>query len=90
MVWLTFHLIPHGFLWLESVGEFLPVLRNHGLFYRYAHGRRDFLFLASCALVFSVTELLILIQFASATGILAFPAKEKGKTSFVPSYLLLV
>ena len=52
-------------------------------------GAGDFLFLASCALVFSVTELLILIQFASATGILVFLLqKKKERLPFVPFLLL--
>lgn len=52
-------------------------------------GAGDFLFLASCALVFSTTELLILIQFASATGILAFLSqKKKERLPFVPFLLL--
>ena len=42
-------------------------------------GAGDFLFLASCALIFSPTELLILIQFASTTGILAFLLQRKRK-----------
>ena len=52
-------------------------------------GAGDFLFLASCSLIFSVTELLILIQFASATGILAFLLqKKKERLPFVPFLLL--
>ena len=49
------------------------------------------LFLASCALIFSATELLILIQFASAAGILAFLSqKKKERLPFVPFLLLAV
>ena len=52
-------------------------------------GAGDFLFLASCALIFNATELLILIQFASATGILAFLLqKKKERLPFVPFLLL--
>ena len=52
-------------------------------------GAGDFLFLASCALVFSATELLILIQIASATGILAFLLQKKEeRLPFVPFLLL--
>ena len=51
-------------------------------------GAGDFLFLASCALIFSLTELLILIQFASTTGILAFLLqKKKERLPFVPFLL---
>ncbi|WP_061369931.1 prepilin peptidase, partial [Streptococcus pneumoniae] len=70
LVWMTFHLIliassgwnlvMVSFLALGILAHFIDIRMGAG----------DFLFLASCALVFSVTELLILIQFASATGIL--------------------
>lgn len=89
LVWLTFHLILiifYGwnlimflFLSLGIIAHFIDVRMGAG----------DFLFLASCALVFSVTELLILIQFASATGILAFLSqKKKERLPFVPFLLL--
>ena len=52
-------------------------------------GAGDFLFLASCSLVFTLTEILILIQFASTTGILAFLLlKKKERLPFVPFLLL--
>ena len=52
-------------------------------------GAGDFLFLSSCSLVFTLTEILILIQFASTTGILAFPLlKKKERLPFVPFLLL--
>ena len=52
-------------------------------------GAGDFLFLASCALIFNLTEMLILIQFASTTGILAFLLlKKKERLPFVPFLLL--
>lgn len=69
LVWMTFHLIliassgwnlvMVSFLALGILAHFIDIRMGAG----------DFLFLASCALVFSITELLILIQFASATGI---------------------
>ncbi|HEU7121377.1 TPA: prepilin peptidase, partial [Streptococcus pneumoniae] len=77
LVWMTFHLIliassgwnlvMVSFLALGILAHFIDIRMGAG----------DFLFLASCALVFSVTELLILIQFASATGILAFLLQKK-------------
>ena len=52
-------------------------------------GAGDFLFLASCAPIFSLTEMLILIQFASTTGILAFLLlKKKERLPFVPFLVL--
>ncbi|CAG5608424.1 type 4 prepilin peptidase [Streptococcus pneumoniae] len=89
LVWITFHLIliassgwnlvMVSFLALGILAHFIDIRMGAG----------DFLFLASCALVFSVTELLILIQFASATGILAFILqKKKERLPFVPFLLL--
>ena len=52
-------------------------------------GAGDFLFLSSCSLVFTLTEILILIQFASTTGILVFLLlKKKERLPFVPFLLL--
>lgn len=89
LVWMTFHLIliassgwnlvMVSFLALGILAHFIDIRMGAG----------DFLFLASCALVFSVTELLILIQCASATGILAFLLqKKKERLPFVPFLLL--
>ncbi|HGJ3771906.1 TPA: A24 family peptidase [Streptococcus pneumoniae] len=89
LVWMTFHLIliassgwnlvMVSFLALGILAHFIDIRMGAG----------DFLFLASYALVFSVTELLILIQFASATGILAFILqKKKERLPFVPFLLL--
>lgn len=89
LVWMTFHLIliassgwnlvMVSFLALGILAHFIDIRMGAG----------DFLFLASCALVFSVTELLILIQFASAMEILAFLLqKKKERLPFVPFLLL--
>ena len=89
LVWMTFHLIliassgwnlvMVSFLALGILAHFIDIRMGAG----------DFLFLASCALVFSATELLILIQFASAAGILAFLLqKKKERLPFVPFLLL--
>ena len=79
MVWSSWNLVMFFFLVLGIVAHFIDIRMGAG----------DFLFLASCALIFSATELLILIQFASATGILAFiPQKKKERLPFVPFLLL--
>ena len=89
LVWLTFHLILMAGSGWNLVMVFLLVLGILAHFIDIRMGAGDFLFLASCALVFSVTELLILIQFASATGILAFLLqKKKERLPFVPFLLL--
>ena len=89
LVWLTFHLILMACSGWNLVMVFFLVLGILSHFIDIRMGAGDFLFLASCALVFSVTELLILIQFASATGILAFLSqKKKERLPFVPFLLL--
>lgn len=89
LVWLTFHLILMAFCGWNLVMVFFLVLGMLAHFIDIRMGAGDFLFLASCALVFSVTELLILIQFASATGILAFLLQQKKeRLPFVPFLLL--
>lgn len=89
LVWLTFHLILMAFCGWNLVMIFFLVFGIMAHFIDIRMGAGDFLFLASCALVFSVTELLILIQFASVTGILAFLLqKKKERLPFVPFLLL--
>ena len=89
LVWLTFHLILMAFCGWSLIMLFFLVLGIIAHFIDIRMGAGDFLFLASCALVFSATELLILIQFASAAGILAFLSqKKKERLPFVPFLLL--
>ena len=89
LVWMTFHLILMASSGWNLVMVFFLVLGILAHFIDIRMGAGDFLFLASCALVFSVTELLILIQFASATGILAFLLQKKEeRLPFVPFLLL--
>ena len=89
LVWLTFHLILMAFCGWNLVMVFFLALGIIAHFIDIRMGAGDFLFLASCTLIFSTTELLILIQFASATGILAFLLqKKKERLPFVPFLLL--
>ena len=89
LVWMTFHLILMASSGWNLVMVFFLALGILAHFIDIRMGAGDFLFLSSCALVFSVTELLILIQFASATGILAFLLqKKKERLPFVPFLLL--
>ena len=89
LVWMTFHLILMACSGWNLVMVFFLALGILAHFIDIRMGSGDFLFLASCALVFSATELLILIQFASATGILAFLLqKKKERLPFVPFLLL--
>ena len=88
LVWLIFHLILMFFCsWNLAMAFFLILgIIAHVIDIRIGAG--DFLFLASCSLVFTLTEILILIQFASTTGILAFLLlKKKERLPFVPFLL---
>ena len=89
IVWLTFHLILMVCCGWNPVMIFFLILGILAHFIDIRIGAGDFLFLASCALIFSLTEMLILIQFASTTGILAFLLlKKKERLPFVPFLLL--
>lgn len=89
MVWLVFHLL------ITLLAGWNPLMLIFLLLGLLAHivpmgiGAGDFLFLASSAAIFSLTEALILIQVASLTGILIFVLqKKKGRLAFVPCLLV--
>ena len=89
LVWIVFHLLLIVCSGWNLIMVFFLILGILAYFIDIRMGAGDFLFLASCALVFSAIELLILIQFASATGILAFLLKKKKeRLPFVPFLLL--
>ena len=89
LVWIFFHLLLMVCSGWNLVMAFFLVLGIMAHFIDIRIGAGDFLFLSSCALVFSATELLILIQFASATGVLVFLLqKKKERLPFVPFLLL--
>ena len=89
IVWLIFHLILMVCCGWNLVMILFLILGILAHFIDIRIGAGDFLFLSSCALVFSLTEMLILIQFASTTGILVFLLlKKKERLPFVPFLLL--
>ena len=89
IVWLIFHLILMACCNWNLAMAFFLILGIIAHFIDIRIGAGDFLFLASCALVFTLTKILILIQFASTTGILAFLLlKQKERLPFVPFLLL--
>lgn len=89
LVWLIFHLFLIVCCGWNLVMIFFLILGILAHFIDISIGAGDFLFLASCALVFTLTEILILIQFASTTGILAFLLlMKKERLPFVPFLLL--
>ena len=89
LVWLIFHLFLMVCSSWNLTMAFFLILGIIAHFIDIRIGAGDFLFLASCSLVFTFTEILILIQFASTTGILAFLLlKKKERLPFVPFLLL--
>ena len=89
IVWLIFHLILMACCNWNLAMAFFLILGIIAHFIDIRIGAGDFLFLASCALVFTLTEILILIHFASTTGILSFLLlKQKERLPFVPFLLL--
>ena len=89
LVWLTFHIILMVCSGWNLFMIFFLALGILAHFIDIRMGAGDFLFLASCALIFSLTEMLILIQIASTTGILAFLLqKKKERLPFVPFLVL--
>ena len=89
LVWLTFHLILMVCCGWNLAMAFFLILGVMAHLIDIRIGAGDFLFLSSCSLVFTLTEILILIQFASTTGILAFLLlKKKERLPFVPFLLL--
>ena len=89
LVWLTFHLVLMVCCGWNLIMAFFLILGIIAHVIDIRIGAGDFLFLASCSLVFTLTEILILIQFASTTGILAFLLlKKKERLPFVPFLLL--
>ena len=89
LVWLIFHLVLMVCCGWNLIMAFFLVFGIIAHVIDIRIGAGDFLFLSSCSLVFTLTEILILIQFASTTGILAFLLlKKKERLPFVPFLLL--
>ena len=89
LVWLVFQLLlmlTVGFNLLMLAFFLLGVL---AFFWNIRIGAGDFLFLASCSAIFSLTEILVLIQIASLTGLVCFCFKQKkDRLAFVPCLFL--
>ncbi|WP_427196627.1 prepilin peptidase [Streptococcus sanguinis] len=88
MVWLFFQF---SLMMTASVNPLMLFFLALGLlafFYDLRIGAGDFLFLASCSAIFSLTEILILIQIASSSGLACFCfKKKKDRLAFVPCLL---
>ncbi|MEZ7606483.1 prepilin peptidase, partial [Streptococcus sp. 27098_8_113] len=67
---------------------FFLVLGLLAFFFNLRIGAGDFLFLASCSAIFSLTEILILIQIACFSGLACYCfKKKKDSLAFVPCLL---
>ena len=88
MVWLIFQLLLLMTAGVNLLMLFFLALGLLAFFYNLRIGAGDFLFLASCSAIFSLTEILILIQIASFSGLGCFCfKKKKDRLAFVPCLL---
>ena len=88
MVWLIFQLLLLMTAGVNLLMLFFLALGLLAFFYNLRIGAGDFLFLASCSAIFSLTEILILIQIASFSGLACFCfKKKKDRLAFVPCLL---
>ena len=88
MVWLIFQLLLMVTAGVNPPMLFFLALGLLAFFYNLRIGAGDFLFLASCSAIFSLTEILILIQIASFSGLACFCfKKKKDRLAFVPCLL---
>ena len=88
MVWLIFQLLLLMTAGVNLLMLFFLALGLLTFFYNLRIGAGDFLFLASCSAIFSLTEILILIQIASFSGLACFCfKKKKDRLAFVPCLL---
>ena len=88
MVWLIFQLLLIVTAGVNFLMLFFLALGLLAFFYNFHIGAGDFLFLASCSAIFSLTEILLLIQIASFSGLACFCfKKKKDRLAFVPCLL---
>mgnify|MGYP000953944668 FL=1 len=88
MIWLVFQLLLTMITGINPLMLFFLALGLLAFFYNLHIGAGDFLFLASCSAIFSLTEILILIQIASLSGLACFCfKKKKDRMAFVPCLL---
>ena len=88
MVWLIFQLLLMVAAGVNLLMLFFLTLGLLAFFYNLRIGAGDFLFMASCSAIFSLTEILILIQIASFSGLACFCfKKKKDRLAFVPCLL---
>ena len=88
LIWLIFQFLLMATAGINTLMVFFLILGLLAFFYNLHIGAGDFLFLASCSAIFSLTEILILIQTASFSGLACFCfKKKKDRLAFVPCLL---
>jgi len=88
MLWLIFQLLLLMTAGVNLLMLFFLALGLLAFFFNLRIGSGDFLFLASCSAIFSLTEILLLIQIASFSGLACFCfKKKKDRLAFVPCLL---
>ena len=89
VIWLVFQFLLMVTTGVNPLMLFFLALGLLAFFFNLRIGAGDFLFLASCAAIFSLTEILILIQIASFSGLACFCfKKKKDRLAFVPCLLI--
>ena len=89
MIWFVFQLLLTIITGINPLMLFFLALGLLAFFYNLHIGAGDFFFLASCSAIFSLTEILILIQIASFSGLACFCfKKKKDRMAFIPCLLL--
>lgn len=88
LIWLIFQFLLMATAGINPLMIFFLILGLLAFFYNLHIGAGDFLFLASCSAIFNLTEILILIQIASFSGLACFCfKKQKDRLAFVPCLL---
>ena len=88
LIWLIFQFLLMATAGINPLMIFFLILGLLAFFFNLRIGAGDFLFLASCSAIFSLTEILILIQIASFSGLACFCfKKKKDRLAFVPCLL---
>ncbi len=89
VVWLVFQFLLLVITGINPLMLFFLALGLLAFFFNLRIGAGDFLFLASCSTIFSLTEILSLIQIASFSGLACFCfKKKKDRLAFVPCLLI--
>ena len=85
LIWLIFQFLLMATAGINPLMVFFLILGLLAFFYNLRIGAGDFLFLASCSAIFNLTEILLLIQIASFSGLACYCfKKQQDRLAFVP------